>query len=152
MLDSPADLSEIFRNARAVRLFRATDEIGGWLREEWDRSATYGNATQILRRALEASMISGEQREPHGCVVMTLHKSKGKEFDGVILVEGQFAAQFFNDRDEKDKPLCQSARRLLMVGITRARLRVAIVRPRGALPLTSPGTSLGRTPTRLRPI
>ncbi len=82
-------------------------------------------------------MISGEQREPRGCVVMTLHKSKGKEFDGAILVEGQYVAQFFNDKDEKDKPLFRSARRLLMVGITRARHRVAIVRPRGAPPLTT---------------
>lgn len=132
-----ADFKEIFQNARAVRLFRATDQIGGRLREEWDRSGTYGNATQIVRRALEASIISGEQREPRGCVVMTLHKSKGKEFDGAILVEGQFVAQFFNDKDEKDKPLYQSARRLLMVGITRARHRVVIVRPHGAPRLTT---------------
>lgn len=131
------DFKEIFQNARAVRLFRATDQIGGRLREEWDRSGSYGNATQIVRRALEASMISGEQREPHGCIVMTLHKSKGKEFDGAILVEGQYVAQFFNDKDEKDKPLYQSARRLLMVGITRARHRVAIVRPHGAPRLTN---------------
>lgn len=77
-------------------------------------------------------MISGGQREPRGCVVMTLHKSKGKEFDGAILVEGQFRARFFNEKDERDKPLYQSARRLLMVGITRARHRVAIVRPSNA--------------------
>lgn len=138
VLDGPADIKEIFQNARGVRLFRATDEIGGRLREEWDRSGTYGHATQIVRRALEASMISDEQREHRGCVVMTLHKSKGKEFDGAVLVEGRFVAQFFNDKDEKDKPLYQSARRLLMVGITRARRRVTIVRPRGAPPLTAP--------------
>lgn len=66
---------------------------------------------------------------------MTLHKSKGKEFDAAILVEGQFVAKFFDDSDEKDKPLYRAARRLLMVGITRARHRVAIVRPRGAPPL-----------------
>lgn len=132
LLDGPTDLKEIFQNARAVRLFRATDEIGGRLRQEWDRSGTYGNATQLVRRALEASIISGGQREPRGCVVMTLHKSKGKEFDGAILIEGQFRAQFFNEKDERDKPLYQSARRLLMVGITRARHRVAIVRPSDA--------------------
>lgn len=137
LLDGPADLKEIYQNARAVRLFRAADEIGGRLREEWDRSGTYGKASQIVRRALEASLISGEQREPRGCVVMTLHKSKGKEFDGAILVEGEFNGQFFGERDERDKPLYQAARRLLMVGITRARHRVAIVRPGKAPPLVS---------------
>jgi len=137
VLDGPVNLKEIFQSARAVRLFRATDEIGGRLRQEWDRSGTYGRATQIVRRSLEASMISGEQRDPRGCVVMTLHKSKGKEFDGAILVEGQFVGQFFNDRDQRDRPLFQSARRLLMVGISRARHRVAIVRPQGAPTLTN---------------
>ena len=104
---------------------------------EWDRTGTYGNATQLVRRALEASMITGEQREPRGCVVMTLHKSKGKEFDGSILIEGEYVAQFFNEKDEKDKPLYQSARRLLMVGITRARHRVVLVRPYAAPRLTN---------------
>lgn len=132
-----ADFKEIFQNARAVRLFRATDQIGSRLRDEWDRTGTYGNATQLVRRALEASMITGEQREPRGCVVMTLHKSKGKEFDGSILIEGEYVAQFFNEKDEKDKPLYQSARRLLMVGITRARHRVVLVRPYAAPRLTN---------------
>jgi len=136
VLDGPSDLREIFQNARAVRLFRATDEIGGRLREEWDRSGTYGNATQLVRRALEASMISGEQREPRGCVVMTLHKSKGKEFDGAILVEGQYVAQFFSAKEESDESRHQAARRLLFVGITRARHKAAILRPRGSRPLT----------------
>lgn len=138
VLDGPSDLKEILQNARAVRLFRATDEIGGRLIAEWDRSGSYGNATRLVRRALEASMISGEQREPRGCVVMTLHKSKGKEFDGAILVEGQHVGQFFNDNDRWDKPHYQAARRLLMVGITRARHRVTLIRPHGAPPLTTP--------------
>lgn len=137
ILDGPADFKQIFQNARAVRLFRATDEIGGRLQEKWDSSGTYGSASQIVRRAIEASMIIGEQRGPRGCVVMTLHKSKGKEFDGAILIEGRFNGQFFREDDERDKPLYQSARRLLMVGITRARHRVAIVRPQNAPPLVS---------------
>lgn len=142
VLDGPADLKDVFQSARAVRLFRATDEIGGRLKAQWDRSGTYGHATQVVRRALEASMVGGDRREPRGCVVMTMHKSKGKEFDGVVLVEDQFKAPFFNDRDGKDKPLYPAARRLLMVGMTRARQRVVIVRPRGAVPLTNP--ALGR--------
>ena len=31
---------------------------------------------------------AGAEREPRGCTLMTLHKSKGKEFDGVVIVEG----------------------------------------------------------------
>lgn len=143
VLDGPADFKEIFQNARGVRLFRATGQIGGRLREEWDRSGSYGHATLIVQRSLQANMMSGEQREPRGCVVMTLHKSKGKEFDGAILVEGQFVGQFFNQKDESDKPEFHSARRLLMVGITRARHRVAIVRPLGAPALTTAASQRG---------
>ena len=64
--------------------------------------------------------------------MMNIHKSKGKEFDGVILVEGAFKSFFF-DRNE-EAPFPQS-RRLLRVAITRARTRVAIVRPMKSSPL-----------------
>ena len=66
---------------------------------------------------------------------MTMHKSKGKEFDGVVLVEGQFRGPFFDSREKWPNP---ASRRLLRVGITRARHRVAIVRPNGALPFYQP--------------
>jgi DNA helicase-2/ATP-dependent DNA helicase PcrA len=69
--------------------------------------------------------------EPKGLLVMNIHKSKGKEFDGVILVEEAFKSFFFDDRNEK-APFPQS-RRLLRVAITRA--RVAIVRPMNSAPL-----------------
>ena len=62
---------------------------------------------------------------------MTIHKAKGKEFDGVVLVEGLWS-KFFDERD--GEPFL-SARRLLRVGITRARYRVTMVRPCGVRPL-----------------
>lgn len=61
---------------------------------------------------------------------MTIHKAKGKEFDGVLLVEGQFRGTFFRDDDTKAERA--AARRLLRVGITRARHKVVIVRHQDA--------------------
>ena len=82
-------------------------------------------------------MLQFNQRDPRGCVLMTIHKAKGKEFDGVLLVEGQqYQGDFFRDTDTEAQRA--AARRLLRVGITRARHQVAIVRPQGAPALVTP--------------
>ena len=122
-----SDFSDLVGNVRHVRLFRATDEIGSRLAGEWDRRGNYGNAAEVVRRALDAGKILSDQRSPRGCVLMTMHKAKGKEFDGVLLVEGEYQGRFY-DPSREDAPF-MSARLLLRVGITRARHRVVILRP-----------------------
>lgn len=134
VLEGQKDFGEIVTNGRYLRLFGATDEIGGRLSEQWDRTGNYTNAADLVRRTLDQGRLVTEQREPRGIVLMSIHKSKGKEFDGVLLVEGQYKAKFFDDRSESSPYM--AARRLLRVGITRARKRVVIVRPTGSLPLT----------------
>ena len=136
ILEAVPKLSEVATSARFVRLFRATDEIGGRLASQWASTGTYSDARTIVRRTLEVGRVSANEREHTGVVLMTLHKSKGKEFDGVILVEGQYRGPFFNTRNEQ-WPYAAS-RRLLRVGITRARHRVMIIRPKGAIPLYQP--------------
>lgn len=128
------DLREIYTNVRFVRLFRATDEIGTRLAERWAADGTYGHATEIVRQTLDMGRLLADQREPRGCVLMTMHKSKGKEFHGVVLVEGAHRSKFFDEREEAPHP---ASRRLLRVAITRARHRVVIVRPEGSMPLGS---------------
>ncbi|MGL5862772.1 MAG: UvrD-helicase domain-containing protein, partial [Phycicoccus sp.] len=136
IIEAIPKLSEVATSARFVRLFRATDEIGGRLASQWASTGTYTDARTIIRRTLEVGRVAANERERAGVVIMTMHKSKGKEFDGVILVEGQYRGQFFNTRSEP-WPYAAS-RRLLRVGITRARHRVMILRPNGALPLHQP--------------
>lgn len=133
LLSSGKDLSSLLADAKFVRLFRAADEIGSRLAAAWDRRGNYGPAIDLVRRALEAGKLQADHREPRGCILMTVHKAKGKEFDGVVLVEGQFHGTFFRDTDSVAERA--AARRLLRVGITRARHRVVLVRPQGALPL-----------------
>lgn len=129
VIEGADGLGEIGQAARFIRLFGATDEIGGRLADQWDLYGDYGRARDLVRRTLDQQKLATEQRDPQGFVLMNMHKSKGKEFDGVVIVEGFHRAEFFTDRE--GAPHLQT-RRLLRVAITRARHRVAIVRPSGA--------------------
>lgn len=120
-------LKEVFNSARFVRMFRATDEIGGTLGKRWLDSGTYGRASEIVRRTLEARQMVSANTDPTGVILMTMHKSKGKEFDGVVIVEGQYSGKFFGSSSEQEP--YEATRRLLRVAITRARHKVCIVRP-----------------------
>lgn len=136
IISESADLLEIVGHARLVPLLRARNEIGGQLGAEWLATGTYGNAQQIVQRALDQNLLISSRLDPQGVVLMTMHKSKGKEFDAVVIIEGKFRGQFFNDRAEL--PPYEASRRLLRVAITRARHRVVIIRPSGAPSLTAP--------------
>lgn len=130
--DIPA-LNELFREARQVRLFRATDALSSGLGERWLALSSYAGASELVKRILEQERLVAAERDPQGCILMNMHKAKGKEFDGVVLVEGAFKSSFFDERNEQ--PPFERSRRLLRVGLTRARTLVAIVRPQNARPL-----------------
>ena len=126
------DLKAIFQDARMVRLFRASDTLATALAGRWMERATYEGAARILRSALDQERLIGFERDPKGVSLMTMHKSKGKEFDGVVLVEGAYSSPFLLSHEFPD---FAPSRRLLRVGITRARKFVLMVRPTGATPL-----------------
>lgn len=62
--------------------------------------------------------------------VMTIHKSKGKQFDGVIVLrrerhDGANLVSNFVWRD--DKPPYRRSRKILMVAVTRAKVHTMMV-------------------------
>ena len=123
------DLKAIFQDARMVRLFRASDTLATALAGRWMERATYEGAARMIRSVLDQERLIGFERDPKGVSLMTLHKSKGKEFDGVVMVEGIHSSHFFLTHEAPD---FAPSRRLLRVGITRARKFVLLVRPRKA--------------------
>jgi DNA helicase II / ATP-dependent DNA helicase PcrA len=125
-------LHELYREVRLVRLFRATDALASSLAERWLGKGTYAGASEIVKRILDQEKLIAADRDPEGCILMNMHKAKGKEFDGVVLVEGAYKSEFFNDREP---PPNEPSRRLLRVALTRARTMVMIVRPQNARPL-----------------
>jgi DNA helicase II / ATP-dependent DNA helicase PcrA len=129
LFQNHSDLKELFGQVRMVRLFRATDALATTLGSLWAAQATYVGAAHSVRRVLDQERLIGAEHEPRGCMLMTLHKSKGKEFDGVVVVEG-FRGGALLRSDEA--PQYAGSRRLLRVGLTRARKLVVLVRPHGA--------------------
>jgi DNA helicase-2/ATP-dependent DNA helicase PcrA len=128
------DLAELFAQVRMVRLFRATDTLSTVLGSLWAEQGSYAGAAQRVRRILDQEALIDAERDPHGCILMTLHKSKGKEFDGVVIVEGFRGGALLRP---EEAPLYEPSRRLLRVGMTRARKLAVLVRPQGAPPLVS---------------
>ena len=92
------DLKAIFQDARMVRLFRASDTLATALADRWIERATYEGAARMIRSVLDQEKLIGLELDPKGVSLMTLHKSKGKEFDGVMLVEGLYSSPFFRNR------------------------------------------------------
>lgn len=133
MLQHIPALDDLYRETRLVRLFRATDALATGLHQRWLESGTYKGASETVRRILEQERLLSIERDTKGCILMTMHKSKGKEFDGVVLVERSHSAPFFDERD--GGPPYERSRRLLRVGLTRARMLATIVRPANAPPL-----------------
>jgi DNA helicase-2/ATP-dependent DNA helicase PcrA len=93
----------------------------------------YGGASELVKRILNQEKLIAADRDPEGCILMNIHKAKGKEFDGVVMVEGAFKSGFFNTR--REPPPYEPSRRLLRVRLTRARTLVTLVRPQRAMPL-----------------
>lgn len=141
ILKGCGQLEEIFKESRLVRLFRAGDTLAGLLDGLWLQRGSYEGAPEAVKRALEREQLLGGVGEPSGCVLMSMHKSKGKEFDAVVIIEGEHHATFFNTNEPF--PYMPS-RRLLRVGITRAKTYAMLVRPYSGQPLY--GTETQYTP------
>jgi DNA helicase-2/ATP-dependent DNA helicase PcrA len=124
--DIPA-LSELFREVRLVRRFKATDALASGLSDRWLASSSCAGASDLVRRTLEQERLIAAERDPQGCLLMNIHKAKGKEFDSVVLAEGAFKSPFFDERTEQ-APF-ERSRRLLRVGLTRARTLATTLRP-----------------------
>lgn len=112
--------------------FRRGHRISAGLASEWLRDGAYTNARVVLDQALAQEQILDGVEAPAGLQVMNIHKAKGKQFDGVIIVRearrtGDGVDSSFIWRG--DDPPHPKSRRVLRVGITRARVHTLILNP-----------------------
>ena len=80
----------------------------------------YDGAREIVSGALLQEHFSAATRVWSGVNVMTIHKSKGKEFDEVIIFEGAYAGRLL--RQNATARDVEQARLALRVAVTRARI------------------------------
>lgn len=112
--------------------FRRGHRISAGLASEWLRDGAYTNARAALDLALAQEQIMDGIDAPAGIQIMNVHKAKGKQFDGVIVVREARRTQncvesSFVWRGD-DAPFPKS-RRLLRVAVTRAKVHVLILDP-----------------------
>jgi DNA helicase-2/ATP-dependent DNA helicase PcrA len=110
--------------------FNRGKRISASLGAAWEMFGTYMGAREALDSALAQDLILDGLDDPDGIQVMTIHKAKGKQFDGVIVLrrqrhDGKGLASNFVWRD--DKPPFYRSRKILMVAITRARYHTMMV-------------------------
>lgn len=133
-LAGSTELDEISKQVRLLRLLRATDALAWALLDAWDGDVGYWDAVGAVRVSLAEEAVNAARQDSPLVSVMTMHKSKGKEFDAVIIVEGRYDGGLISD----DPRQHDADRRLLRVAITRGRHLVLFIRPEGAAPLTPP--------------
>ncbi len=129
---SDADLRKIAGDLDYLVAFRRGQAITDQLASLWKDHGAYTNARKGLDAALAQDAILGGNDDLSGVHVMTIHRSKGKQFDTVILLrKGNKTDQGWRSsfvwRD--DIPPHQRSRKILRVGITRARKQVVILNP-----------------------
>lgn len=139
VLKGSAELDELAKKVRLVRLLNATSAVAWALSGTWNGADGYMGAAEAVRTALAAESIDVQQPDEAPVHVMTMHKSKGKEFGAVVIVEGRHDVPLLDSVFGSKRQ--QSDRRLLRVAITRARHLVVFIRPAGALPLTRSASS-----------
>jgi len=89
-------VNEVFSRARLLRLLQATDVLAWGLSDIWDGQASFPGAADVVGRILADELVAGRPTESHPVTLMNMYKSKGKDFDAVIIVEGRHDARLLD--------------------------------------------------------
>lgn len=138
------DLAKVAGHLDYLVAFNRGKRIGANLAEEWRTAGRYANARRALDLALVQDHILEGLDDPNGLQVMNIHKAKGKQFDGVIVLrDGRHDGKHFISNMvwwDDPQPHMRS-RKILRVAITRAKVHTLIVEPAWpACPILSPHT------------
>jgi DNA helicase II / ATP-dependent DNA helicase PcrA len=120
-------LKLLAEDARFIRLLNRGTQLREDLITRWRAGRSYAGAREIVSGALLQEHFSASTRVWSGVNVMTIHRSKGKEFDEVIVFEGSRVGRLM--RDNGTARDIEQARLALRVAVTRARMRTTLLTP-----------------------
>lgn len=120
-------LQLVANDARYLRLLHRGSLLRTNLSAIWRDRGDYRGAEDAVRAALLQEHFATAQKDWRGIHLMTLHKSKGKEFDEVIIYDGMFQRLARKPGDPKAYAQDLLA---LRVGVTRAIRRTHILTPK----------------------
>jgi len=130
LADSHApEIQQVAADAMYLRLLHRGATLRARLSELWRANGSYSGAASAVRDALLQEHFSASTRVWRGVHVMTIHKSKGKEFDEVVIYEGRYQGRIIHS-DATEKEVSQ-ARLALRVAVTRAMRLTTILTPVG---------------------
>ena len=111
-------LLNIEYNVQYLVAFNRGKKISDGLSNTWKDNGNYKDAREIVSSAINEEQLLSDTNQNSGIQLMTLHKSKGKQFDGVIILdESRICPYLFC----KENSPYNKSRKLLRVGITRAK-------------------------------
>jgi DNA helicase-2/ATP-dependent DNA helicase PcrA len=120
-------IQQVAQDAIYLRLLRRGAILNSGLASLWKSTGSYLGATRLVRTSLVQDHFSGGTAIWKGIHVMTIHKSKGKEFDEVIIYEGVYGDRIA--RSENGTPEFNQSKLALRVGVTRAVRQSTIISP-----------------------
>ncbi|QQD17356.1 ATP-binding domain-containing protein [Spongiibacter nanhainus] len=126
------DLVQVARNLDYLVAFNRGRLISAGLGGVWARDGHYTGAREVLESALAQDQILNGVDDPPGIQVMTIHKSKGKQFDGVIVVrESRHNGKGFESSFVwwGDPAPYRRSRKILRVAVTRAKFHTLLLQP-----------------------
>ncbi|QIL80935.1 ATP-dependent helicase [Diaphorobacter sp. HDW4A] len=120
-------LQQVATDAKYLRLLHKGAALRSRLNELWRSAGTYTGAEVAVRDALVQEHFSASLKDWKGIHVMTIHKSKGKEFSEVIVYEGSHQGRIL--RGNATEREGAQALLALRVAVTRAMKRATILTP-----------------------
>lgn len=119
-------LLNVFEDAKYLRLLNKGAVLNERLSEMWRQHGCYLKARQAVDDALTQEHFSLTNRTFSGVIIMNVHKSKGKEFDHVLIWEDPYKPIVYSNASVIR---LQEDRRVLRVAVTRAKQKAKFLTP-----------------------